>query len=86
MSVITIFSDFGAPKIKSDTVSTVSPFISHEVMGPDAIFTAIYMTFTVLGICNLRMISSKQEDVHRLHANNTPSYIRDLSIHGVKYP
>ena len=22
------------PKIKSDTVSTVSPFISHEVMGP----------------------------------------------------
>src|SRR5574341_747839 len=22
-------------KIKSDTVSTVSPFISHEVMGPD---------------------------------------------------
>ena len=24
------------PKIKSDTVSTVSPFISHEVLGPDA--------------------------------------------------
>uniref|UniRef100_A0AC11E5D5 Uncharacterized protein n=10 Tax=Ovis aries TaxID=9940 RepID=A0AC11E5D5_SHEEP len=24
------------PKIKSDTVSTVSPFISHEVMGSDA--------------------------------------------------
>ena len=24
------------PKIKSDTVSTVPPFISHEVMGPDA--------------------------------------------------
>ena len=24
------------PKTKSDTVSTVSPFISHEVMGPDA--------------------------------------------------
>ena len=23
-------------KIKSDTVSTVSPFIPHEVMGPDA--------------------------------------------------
>ena len=23
------------PKIKSDTVSTVSPSISHEVMGPD---------------------------------------------------
>ena len=25
-----------APKIKSDTVSTVSPSFSHEVMGPDA--------------------------------------------------
>ena len=24
------------PEIKSDTVSTVSPCISHEVMGPDA--------------------------------------------------
>ena len=24
------------PKIKSDPVSTVSPSISHEVMGPDA--------------------------------------------------
>ena len=32
-------SDFiflGSKKIKSDTVSTVSPSISHEVMGPDA--------------------------------------------------
>ena len=26
------------PKIKSDTLSTVSPFICHEVMGPDANF------------------------------------------------
>ena len=30
------------PKIKSDTVSTVSPSISHEVMGPDAIFTLLF--------------------------------------------
>ena len=28
--------DFGVPKIKSDTISTVSPSISHEVMRPDA--------------------------------------------------
>ena len=27
-------------KIKSDTVSTVSPSISHEVMGPDAMILA----------------------------------------------
>ena len=24
------------PKMQSDTVSTVSPYLSHEVMGPDA--------------------------------------------------
>ena len=36
MAAITICSDFGAWKIKSATVSTVSPSICHEVMGPDA--------------------------------------------------
>ena len=35
MAAITIFSDLEPRKIKSDTVSTVSPSISHEVMGPD---------------------------------------------------
>ena len=32
----TIHSDFGAPKVKSVTVSIISPSIFHEVMGPDA--------------------------------------------------
>ena len=36
MAAVTICSDFEAPKIKSVTVSTVSPSISHEMMGPDA--------------------------------------------------
>ena len=36
MATVTIYNDFGAQKIKSDTVPTVSPSISHEVMGPDA--------------------------------------------------
>ena len=36
MAAVTICSDFGAQKIKSVTVSTVSSSISHEVMGPDA--------------------------------------------------
>jgi len=31
------------PKIKSDTVSTISPFTSHEVMGPDAMILAFWM-------------------------------------------
>ena len=36
MAAVTICSDFGAPKIKSDTVSTVSPPIYHKVMGLEA--------------------------------------------------
>ena len=36
MAAVTICSDFGAPKIKSVTVSIVFPSICHEVMGPDA--------------------------------------------------
>ena len=31
------------PKIKADTVSTVSPSISHEVMGPDAMVLVFWM-------------------------------------------
>ena len=36
MAAVTIYSDFEAQKIKSVAVSTVSPSICHEVMGPDA--------------------------------------------------
>ena len=31
------------PKIKSDTISTVSPSISHEVMRPDAMIFVFWM-------------------------------------------
>ena len=38
MTAVTTCSDFGPPpKKKSVTVSTVSPSICHEVMGPHAI-------------------------------------------------
>ena len=43
MDANTICSDFGAQKIKFDTVSTVSPSISHEVMGPDAMILVFWM-------------------------------------------
>ena len=43
MAAVTICSDFGAQKIKSDTVSTVSPSICHEVMGPDAMMLVFWM-------------------------------------------
>ena len=36
LAATTICNHFGAPPKKSDTVSTVSPSISHEVVGPDA--------------------------------------------------
>ena len=39
------------PKIKSDTVSTVSPSISHEVMGPDAmIFSECFFSERFLNV------------------------------------
>ena len=44
MAVVTICSDFGAPpKIKSVTVSIVSPSICHEMMGPDAMILVFWM-------------------------------------------
>ena len=36
MAAVSICSDFGAQKIKSATVSTVSQSICHEMMGLDA--------------------------------------------------
>ena len=36
MAAVTIYSGFGAKKMKSVTVSIASPSIWHEVMGPDA--------------------------------------------------
>ena len=43
MAAVTICSDFGAQKLKSDTVSTVSPSISHEVLEPDAMIFIFWM-------------------------------------------
>ena len=39
MPAVTISSDFVAQKIKSLTISIVSPSISYEVMGPDAMIS-----------------------------------------------
>ena len=36
MAAVTIYIDFGAPKIKSLIVSVISPSICREPMGPDA--------------------------------------------------
>ena len=43
MAAVTICSDFGATKIKSVTIFTVSPFICLEVMGLDAMILVFWM-------------------------------------------
>ena len=43
MAAVTIFSDFGAQKIKLATVSTVSPYMCHEVMEPDTMILVFWM-------------------------------------------
>ena len=45
MAAITICSDFGAQKIKFDIVSTVSPSICHEGMGPGAMIFVFFFFF-----------------------------------------
>ena len=42
LAAVTICSDFGAHKIKSVTISTVSPSICHQVMGPDAMILVFF--------------------------------------------
>ena len=43
MAAVTIRSDFGVQKNKSVTVSTISPSICHEVIGPDAMILVFWM-------------------------------------------
>ena len=43
MTAVTICNDFGAPKVKSVTVSTISPSLCHEVMGSDAMILVFWM-------------------------------------------
>ena len=48
MAEITICSDFGLQKTKSASVSTVSPSICHEVMGPDAMILVFWVLSFIL--------------------------------------
>ena len=41
MATVTDYSDFEAQENKSITVSTFSPSICHEVMGPDAMILVL---------------------------------------------
>ena len=63
-------------KIKSDTVSTVSPSISHEVMGPDAMIFVFWMlSFTPT--CSLSSFTF----INRLFSSSSLSAIRVSSAY-----
>ena len=52
MAAIMICSDLEVQKMKSVTVSTVSPSMCHEVMGPDAMIL-VFQSYKVYHICIL---------------------------------
>ena len=71
MAAITICSDFGAPKIKSDTISTVSPSIYQETMGPDAMFLVFWMlsfkpTFSLSSFTSIKKLFSSSSLIYAI--------------------
>ena len=73
-TAITICSDFGAQKVKSATISIVSPSICHEVMGPDAMI----LVFGMLSFKPTFSLSSLTF-IKRLFSSSSLSAIRVIS-------
>ena len=70
-------------KIKSDTVSTVSPYISHEVMGPDAMVLVLRMlsfkpTFSLSSFIFIEAFYSSSLSAIRVVSS---AYLRLLTFH-----
>ena len=60
------------PKIKSDTVSTVFPSISHEVMGPDDMILVFWMlsfkpTFSLSPFFVIKFLEGRSLLIHSFH-------------------
>ena len=71
MAAVTICSDFGNQKVKSVTVSTVSPSICHEVMGLDAVILVFWMlsfrpAFSVSCFTSALVITNPEGEEKRL--------------------
>ena len=81
MAAVTICSDLESPKIKSLTVSIVSPSICHEVMGLDAMILIFWMlsfkpTFSLYSFTLIkRLFSSSLLALIRVVS---PAYLRLL--------
>ena len=76
MAAVTICSDFGAPKIKSDTLS---PSICHEVTEPDAMI----FVFRMLSFKPAFSLSSFTHKIHILCIGNKCLCTRTLSIKSI---
>ena len=79
MAAVTICSDFGAPPKKSATVSTVSPSICHEVMGPDVTFSSV-QSLSCVRLFATPWIAERQTS---LSITNSQSALRLTSIEAV---
>ena len=81
MAAVTIYSDFGAQKIKSLTVPIVFPYICHEVMRPDVMILVFQMlsfkpTFSLSSFTFVkRVLSSSSLSVIRVVSS---VYLRSL--------
>ena len=73
MASVAICSEFGAPKIKSLTVSIVSPSLCHEVMGPDATI----LVFRMLSIFQYKTKSlKKNQTLACVHTDSAPAFLK----------
>ena len=79
MATVTICSDFGAPQIKSDTVSCVSPSFCYEVMGLDAMI----FVFSMLSFKSTFSLSTFTF-IKRLFSSSSLSAIRVVSSEYLK--
>ena len=75
MAGVTICSDFVARRIKSLTISIVSPSICHEVIGPDAMIFA----FQMLSFKSAFSLSS-YTFIKRLFRSSSPPALRVVSF------
>ena len=56
------------PKVKSDTISTVSPSICHEVMGPDAMILVFWMlSFKPTSVYTMHKFSNVYNDLPKMY-------------------
>ena len=68
MAVVTVHSDFRTQEIESVTVSSFSPYICHEVMGPDAMILAFWMLSfkSAFSLSSFTFIKSSSVPLHFL--------------------